>query len=157
METLFIEGMKIETKEELHKFIKNKIEKEYNIKLDDTREKDFYRGKKKKTQEPKGPKEVYLKFMVPYKIELCCGSKQMIFGILVDCHGHPIRNAIVEFELSDYDLGTMTFSPAVSFFDGCFFTTFIAESCGDGCMTISATGTNLNKEIPIHVYCNNCY
>ncbi|HSQ89133.1 hypothetical protein [Romboutsia sp.] len=157
METLFVDGKKITTKEELHKYLKNKLEKEYNIKLDDINEQDFYRGKKHKKPEPQGPKQVYLKYMFPYKIELNSGCKQMIFGVLVDAHGHPIRNAMVEFELSDYDLGTMTFSPAISFSDGCFFTNFIAECPGSGCVKLTAVGTNLNKVIPINVYCNNCY
>ena len=157
METLFIEGKKITTKEELHKYLKNKLENQYNIKLEDDNKQDFYRGKKHKKPEPQGPKQVYLKYMFPYKIELNAGCKQIIVGVLVDTHGHPIRNAMVEFELSDYDLGTMTFSPAISFADGCFFTNFIAECPGSGYLKLTAVGTSLNKVIPIKVYCNNCY
>lgn len=156
MDILFIEGREIKTKEELHEFIKDKLRKEYNIELLHEEE-DFYRGKKHKPVQPQGPKQVCLKYMFPYKIELTPGCKQMIFGVLVDVHGHPIKNAIINFELSDYDLGTMSFSPAISFGDGCFFTTFIAECPGSGCLKLTAHGTNLDKVIPIKIEYNSCY
>lgn len=156
METLFIEGKKITTKEELHIFVKNKLENQYNIKLEEVKQDDLYRGKKKKQPDP-GPKKVYLKYMFPYKIEINSGCKQIIMGVLVDNNGHPVRNAVIEFCLSDYSLGTMTFSPAISFGDGCFFTTFIGECCGQGCITMTARGTDLNKEIPVSVCNYGCY
>lgn len=156
METLFLEGKEIKTKEELHEFLKDKLKNECKIELSEADE-DYYRGKKHKQTQPQGPRQVYLKYMFPYKIELTPGCKQMIFGVLVDVHGKPIRNAIIDFELSDYDLGTMSFSPAISFGDGCFFTTFIAECPGSGCMKINAHGTNLDKIIPIKIDYNNCY
>lgn len=157
MNTLFIEGKEIKSKEELHKFLKDKLKNECHIELSEDNNDDFYRGKKHKNTQPQGPRQVCLKYMFPYKIELNPGCKQMIFGVLVDVHGNPIRNAIINFELSDYDLGTMSFSPAISFGDGCFFTTFIAECPGSGCMKITAHGTNLDKVIPIKIEYNNCY
>lgn len=157
MDTLFIEGKEIKTKEELHEFLKNKLKYECNIELSEANNEEYSRGKKHKKVQHQGPKPVCLKYMFPYKIELNPGGKQMIFGVLVDAHGHPVRNAIINFELSDYDLGTMTFSPAISFGDGCFFTTFIAECSGSGCIKITAHGTDLDKVIPIKVEYNNCY
>lgn len=157
METLFIDGKKISTEKELHEYLKDKLKKEHNINLDEINQDDISRGKKKKPVQPQGPRQVYLKYMFPYKIELNSGCKQMIFGVLVDAHGHPVKNAMIEFEISDYDLGTMSFSPAISFGDGCFFTTFIAECPGRGCLKLTAVGTTLNKEIPICVYNTSCY
>lgn len=157
METLFIDGRKIETKEELHNYIKERIEEEYNVNLTEISNEEIHRGKKHKPAPQQGPKKVYLKYMFPYKIEVDSGERQAIFGVLVDNNGRPVRNAVIEFELSDYDLGTMTFSPAISFADGCFFTTFIGECCGKGCITMTARGTDLNKVIPVSVCYNNCY
>ncbi|MGL5348129.1 MAG: hypothetical protein ACRDA3_12325 [Peptostreptococcaceae bacterium] len=156
METLFIEGKQITTKEELHRFVKNKLENQYNIKLEEVSQDDLYRGKKKKPLDA-GPQKVYLKYMFPYKIDINGGCKQMILGVLVDSSGRPVKNPIIEFTLSDYSLGTMTFSPAISFGDGSFFTTFISECCGTGCLTITARGTDLNKVIPINVCNYGCY
>lgn len=156
METLFIEGKKIATKEELHKFVKNKLENECNIKFEEDNLEELYRGKKKKQPDP-GPKKVYLKYMLPYKININSGCRQMIIGILVDSNGHPVKNAVIEFNLSDYSLGTITFSPALSFGDGSFFTTFVGECCGTGCITMTARGTDLNKVIPVKVCNNGCY
>lgn len=156
METLFIDGKQIITKEELHKYIKEKVENEQNIKLMEVGQVQIYRGKKHKQPDP-GPRKVYLKYMFPYKIDVNSGCKQSIFGVLVDIHGHPVKNAVIEFHLSDYDLGTMTFSPAISFADGCFFTTFIGECCGSGCITMTARGTDLNKVIPVNVCSYSCY
>ena len=157
METLIIDGKKITTREELHKFIKEKIENENNVKLVGVNQTEIYRGKKKKPQPDPGPKKVYLKYMFPYKIDVGTGCKQMILGMLVDAHGHPVKNAVIEFNLSDYSLGTMTFSPAISFADGCFFTTFIGECSGSGCIIMTARGTDLNKVIPVNVCSHECY
>ena len=158
MDNLYIDGRKIVTKEELHNCIKAKIQEQYKVNLDEISKEEIHRGKKhKQTQQPQGPKKVCLKYMFPYKIDIDSGEKQAIFGVLVDIQGHPIKNAIIEFELSDYELGTMTFSPAISFGDGCFFTTFIGECCGKGCITMTARGTDLNKVIPVSVCYNHCY
>ena len=156
MEALFIEGKKITTEEELHVFVQNKLETQYNIKLEEADQGDLYRGKKKQQPDP-GPKKVYLKYMFPYKIDINAGCKQMILGLLVDSSDRPVKNPVIEFTLSDYSLGTMTFSPAISFGDGSFFTTFISECCGTGCLTITARGTDLNKVIPINVCNHGCY
>lgn len=150
MKPLYLDGMKINTKEELHAFIKNKLQNEHEIYLDKLIDEDLMRGKKK-TQEDSGPKHVHLKFMFPFKLELRSGSSQMILGVIVDKQGHPIRNAIVDFYISDYDLGNLSFSPAISFGDGSFFTTFKAECPGEGCLFVTAHGTDLKKEIPIKV------
>lgn len=151
MKPLYLDGVKINTKEELHTFIKNKLQDEYNIDLDVLIEDDLQRGKKKKPAEDHGPMHVHLKFMFPFKLELHSGGSQMILGVIVDKHGHPIRNAIVDFHISDYDLGNLSFSPAISFGDGSFFTTFKAECPGEGCLLVTAHGTDLRKEIPIKV------
>lgn len=151
MKPLYVDGIKINTKEELHAFLMDKLRNEYNIDLDTLVDDDLTRGKKKKPPENPGPMHVNLKFMFPFKLELQSGSSQMILGVLVDKHGHPIKNAIVDFHISDYDLGNLSFSPAISFHDGSFFTTFKAECPGEGCLLITACGTDLRKEIPIKV------
>ncbi len=158
MDNLFIDGMKIASKEEIHNYIKQKIQEQYKVNLDEISKEEIHRGKKhKQPQQPQGPKKVYLKYMFPYKIDVECGGKQVIFGMLVDINGRCVKNAIIEFNLSNYDLGTVTFSPAISFGDGCFFTTFIGECCGKGCITMTARGTDLNKVIPVNVCYSNCY
>ena len=148
-----IDGKHITNEEELHEFILDKINFESEkIILDDS-----YRGKKKKKPQhckPNGPKSVYLKLMFPYKIEVMCGCKQMIFGILVDEHGHSLKNPLIEFELSDYSIGTFSFSPALSFGDGCFCTTFVGERVGCGFLKMYCKGTDLERVIPIEVISN---
>lgn len=150
MNPLYLDGIKITSKEELHSFIKSKLLKDYNLDLEAYNQ-ELNRSKKKKTPEESGPKPVQLKFMYPFKLELHSGSSQMILGVLVDKHGHPIRNAIVDFQLSDYDLGNLSFSPAISFGDGSFFTIFRAECPGEGCLIITSCGTDLRKVVPIKV------
>lgn len=153
---LFIDGSHITTEDELHKFLISKVEK--NLGNED------YRGKKKKKKKnsnqeckPQGPKAVALKYMHPYKIETQIGCKQIIFGVLVDLKGNPIKNPIIELELSDYRLGNLSFSPAISFHDGYFFSTFIGECAGYGELRICCKGTDLNKVIPIVVESNSFY
>ena len=155
---LFIDGKHITNEEELHKFLIEKFKNEGENYIKGYDIEDSYRGKKKKKQEckPSGPKQVCLKFMYPYKIELQSGCKQMIFGILVDPHGHPIHHPIIELELSDYNLGNVTFSPAISFHDGYFFTTFIGENPGCGELKLCCKGTDLDKVIPIRVESIGC-
>lgn len=147
-----IDGKHITNEEELHQFILDKI----NFDSKDLVLDESYRGKKKKKPEckPPGPKHVCLKLMFPYKVEVMCGCKQIIFGILVDDHGHPLKNPIIEFELSDYSLGNLSFSPALSFGDGCFCTTFIGERVGCGFLKMCSKGTDLDRIIPIEVTSN---
>lgn len=162
---VYIDGNHITTEDELHKFLIYKFEEDMrNINVEETNiQNDEYRGNKKKSKKknqeckPQGPKPVCLKYMHPYKIETEVGCKQMIFGVLVDSKGHPINNPIIELELSDYRLGNLSFSPAISFHDGYFFSTFIAESCGCGELKLCCKGTDLNKVIPIIIESNYSY
>lgn len=150
-----IEGKHITCEEDLHEFILDKINAGHgDVIVDEVIDEDDYRGRKKKKKvecKPQGPKPVCLKLMFPYKVEVMCGCKQMIFGILVDAHGHPIKSPIVEFELSDYGLGNLSFSPALSFGDGCFCTTFIGERPGCGYIKMWCKGTDLEKIIPVEI------
>ncbi|MEG2984465.1 MAG: hypothetical protein RR835_07185 [Peptostreptococcaceae bacterium] len=151
-----IEGRHITCEEDLHEFILDKINSGSDDMIVDE---DDYRGRKKKKKpecKPVGPKAVCLKLMFPYKVEVMCGCKQMIFGILVDGNGHPIKNPIIEFELSDYSLGNLSFSPALSFGDGCFCTTFVGERVGRGFIKMCCKGTDLDKIVPVEVRSNNC-
>ncbi|MGL5642900.1 MAG: hypothetical protein ACRDDM_11550, partial [Paraclostridium sp.] len=151
-----IDGKYIACEEDLHEFILDKINSgSEDIVVDE----DDYRGRKKKKKpecKPSGPKSVCLKLMFPYKVEVMCGCKQMIFGILVDEHGHPIKNPIIELELSDYSLGNLRFSPALSFGDGCFCTTFVGGRVGRGFIKMCCKGTDLDKIVPVEVKHNNC-
>lgn len=151
-----IDGKYITCEEDLHEFILDKINSGSEGMVVDE---DDYRGRKKKKKpecKPPGPKTVCLKLMFPYKVEVMCGCKQMIFGILVDGNGHPIKNPIIEFELSDYSLGNLSFSPALSFGDGCFCTTFVGERVGRGFIKICCKGTDLDKIVPVEVKHDNC-
>ena len=142
----------ITNEEELHQFILEKI----NLCTSEIVIDESYRGKKKKKLDykPHSPKPVCLKLMFPYKIEVMCGCKQMIFGILVDEHGHHLKNPLIEFELSDYSIGNISFSPAISFGDGCFCTTFIGERVGCGFLKMHCKGTDLERVIPVEVIPN---
>ena len=144
-----IDGKHITNEEELHQFILDKI----NFDKEELALDDSYRGRKKKKPEckPHGPRPVCLKLMFPYKVEVMCGCKQMIFGILVDEHGHPVKNPLIEFELSDYSIGNLSFSPALSFGDGCFCTTFVGERVGCGFLKMCCKGTDLDRVIPVEV------
>lgn len=157
---LYLDGKYITTEDELHQFLVDKFEKEVNSINEDIVIDGDYRGtkrrKKKPECKPQGPKQVCLKYMHPYKIETQVGCKQMIFGVLVDSKGHPIHNPIIELELSDYNLGNLAFSPAVSFHDGYFFSTFIGECPGCGELRLCCKGTDLDKVIPIIVEQNHC-
>lgn len=159
---LLIDGRHITTEDELHEFLVEKFEKDLSsVNLtENIVDEDNYRGnrRKKKKQEckPPGPKQVCLKYMHPYKIDTQTGCKQIIFGVLVDSKGHPIQHPIIELELSDYSLGNLTFSPAVSFHDGYFFSNFIGECPGCGELRLCCKGTDLNKVIPVNVEQNNC-
>lgn len=147
-----IDGNHITNEEDLHNFILEKIDSIDYVVEDDLR------GKKKKKPDckPPGPSPVCLKLMFPYKVEVMRGCKQMIFGILVDKHGHPIKHPIIEFELSDYSLGNLSFSPAISFGDGCFCTTFIGERVGRGFIKMCCRGTDLDRIVPVEVKENHC-
>lgn len=155
---LFIDGRHITTEDELHKFLVDTFEKD--LKTNNIKDSDDYRGRKRKKKQPEckpqGPKQVCLKYMHPYKIETKTGCKQMIFGVLVDSKGHPIHNPIIELELSDYNLGNLAFSPAVSFNDGYFFSTFIGECPGCGELKLCCKETDLDKVIPVIVEPNHC-
>ena len=156
-----IDGKHITNEEELHNFILEKIDS-YDGKFleDDISRGKKYKYKKKKYPDsckPSGPKHVHLKFMFPYKIDVECGCKQIIMGVLIDGDGHPIKSPIVEFELSDYRLGNIGFSPAISFGDGCFCTTFVGERPGCGFIKMCCVGTDLDKVIHVEVQENDCY
>ncbi|WGX76764.1 hypothetical protein QJS64_06855 [Paraclostridium bifermentans] len=66
-------------------------------------------------------------------------------------HGHPVKNPLIEFELSDYSIGNLSFSPALSFGDGCFCTTFVGERVGCGFLKMCCKGTDLDRVIPVEV------
>lgn len=156
-----IDDKHITNEEELHKFILEKIDlcDEEFVEDDNCRGKKHKHKHKKKQSDckPPGPKHVHLKFMFPYKIDVACGCKQIILGVLIDCDGKPIKNPIVEFELSDHRLGNIGFSPAISFGDGCFCTTFVGERTGCGFIKMCCVGTDLDKVIHVEVRDNNYY
>lgn len=143
-----IDGKHITNEDELHKFILDTS----NFKTEEFILDDTYRRKKKaKPGKPHGPKPVLLKLMFPYKIKVMCGCRQVIFGILIDQHGRYFKHAFVEFELSDYSLGKVSFSPALCFSDGYFCTTFIGENVGEGHIKMTCKGTDLERIIPVEV------
>jgi hypothetical protein len=149
---MFFDGKEFKNKDELYLYIKEKFKNEYNIDIDKINNEDLTRRKKHTKDDHSGPRHAHLRFMFPFKLELQSGSTQMILGKLVDIGGHPLRRNIVDFKISDLSLGNLTFAPAISFGDGTFFTTFKAQSKGEGTLVITAYGTDLHREIPIKVY-----
>lgn len=143
-----IDGKHITNEEELHQYILDKS----NFKEEDFILDDSYRGRRKRVPcKPHGPKCVFLKLMFPYKVRVMCGSRQVIFGVLIDERGRYFKNSFVEFELSDYSIGKISFSPAICFADGYFCTTFIGENVGCGHIRMRCKGTDLERIIPVEV------